>query len=198
MAIVVDKDKKREDIALSCKELILQEGIDKISVTKLAKVANIGKGTFYEYFKNKDELIFELVNILMKEHNKKKETKLKECKSARGKIKIFYEFFYAQEDIELRALYKEFLSISLIKPSKKMVEFKSECFYFYYKWIEEIIDRAIKKGELKPIAKRLIRGMYAMGEGMFIEYMTTNIVSDLKYEINSCVDDIFNLIEVDR
>lgn len=196
MAIVIDKDKKRTDIALSCKELIIKEGIGSLSVAKLAKEANIGKGTFYEYFSNKDELVFELVNVLMREHNLNKETKLNACSSARDKVKLFYDFFYNDNDMELRTLYVEFLAISLISPSEEMKEFKSECFNFYYSWIEEIITSAINRGELKSVAKDLIRGMYAMGEGMFIESLTTKGIVKLEQDLNKCVDDIFDLVEI--
>jgi len=196
MAIVVDKDRKREKIALSCKELILKEGINSISVASLAKEAGIGKGTFYEYFESKDALIFELVNILMQEHNLKKKQKLNSCNSTREKIKEFYSFFYNKDDCELRSLYKEFLSIALISQDEKMIEFKSECFNFYFNWINTLIEDAIKSGELLSVAKDLIKGMYALGEGMFIQSVTTKDIVNLEQDLNKCVDDIFDLIEI--
>ena len=69
MAIIVDKIQKRKDIALSCKELFFQNGINDLTVSQVAKTAGVGKGTIYDYFKNKEEIVFEIVNILMQEHN---------------------------------------------------------------------------------------------------------------------------------
>ncbi|HHD75009.1 MAG TPA: TetR/AcrR family transcriptional regulator [Nitratifractor sp.] len=69
LAIVVDKEQKRRDIALACKDVIIKSGVQEPTIATLAKSAGIGKGTFYEYFKSKDELLFELVHILMEEHN---------------------------------------------------------------------------------------------------------------------------------
>lgn len=51
-------------IALSCKDLLLENGIKNITVSGIAGVAGIGKGTIYEYFSNKDEIVFEILNIL--------------------------------------------------------------------------------------------------------------------------------------
>ena len=73
MAIIVDKEQKKKDIALGTKALILEHGISNLTISQIAKAANIGKGTVYEYFKNKDEIVFELVEILMDEHNLQKE-----------------------------------------------------------------------------------------------------------------------------
>ncbi|WP_434658776.1 TetR/AcrR family transcriptional regulator [Sulfurimonas sp. NW9] len=72
LAIIVDKEQKKKDIALGTKALILKDGINNITIAQIAKAANIGKGTVYEYFKNKDEVVFELVEILMQEHNERK------------------------------------------------------------------------------------------------------------------------------
>ena len=67
MAIIVDKVQKRKDIALACKELFFQRGINDLTISEVAKTAGVGKGTIYEYFNNKEEIVFEIVNIF-KQH----------------------------------------------------------------------------------------------------------------------------------
>ncbi len=195
MAIIVDKAQKKRDIALACKDLLVHSSINALTISEIAKTAGIGKGTFYEYFKDKDELVFELVNLLMQEHNSKKEQKLASVERTREKIKVFYEFFYSEEAADLRALYKEFVAISLLAPKQEMIAFQTECFRFYYQWVEKIIDEGIAKGEILPVSKELIKGMYTMGEGMFIASLATEGVIDLKHDINRYVDEIFELVE---
>lgn len=56
MAIIVDKDKKRRDIAIACTELLLEKGLKNLTVAEIAKTAGIGKGTVYEYFSKKKML----------------------------------------------------------------------------------------------------------------------------------------------
>ena len=73
MAIIVDKIQKRKDIALACKELFFQNGINDLTISQVAKTAGVGKGTIYDYFKNKEDIVFEIVNILMVEHSAQKE-----------------------------------------------------------------------------------------------------------------------------
>ena len=63
MAIIVDKEKKRSDIACSCMEILLQYGIKNLTISQIAKTAGVGKGTIYEYFENKED-IGEYVDIL--------------------------------------------------------------------------------------------------------------------------------------
>ena len=196
MAIIVDKHKKRKDIALSCKDLILTNGINNLTVSQVAKTAGIGKGTVYEYFKNKDEIVFELVNVLMQEHNEIKEKKLSSVSSTKAKIKVFFDFFYNDEDFELRELYKDFTAITLINKNENMIAFQTECFEVYVDWIENIIEDGIAKNELIPHAKELIMGLFAYAQGIFIMSVTTNSIENLKDEINSQIDTLFTLMEV--
>ncbi|RUM75202.1 MAG: TetR/AcrR family transcriptional regulator [Sulfurovum sp.] len=195
MAIIVDKEQKKRDIALACKDLLVHSSINDLTIAQIAKTAGIGKGTFYEYFTDKNELVFELVNLLMHEHNQKKEQKLAGIERTRDKIKLFYEFFYSEESADLRALYKEFVAISLIAPQEEMLSFQTECFRFYSQWVEKIIDEGIAKGEILPVSKELIKGMYIIGEGMFIASEATEGVIELQKDINHFVDRIFELVE---
>jgi len=196
LAIIVDKEQKRKDIALSCKELILENGINNLTVSQVAKGAGIGKGTIYEYFKNKDEIVFELVNVLMQEHNVVKEKKLLDVVSTKAKVKVFFDFFYNDEDFELRELYKDFTAITLMNNNENMVAFQTECFEVYTNWIDNIIQEGIDKNELMPHAKELIMGIFAYAQGIFIMSVTTNSIKNLKDEINSHINSIFKLMEV--
>ena len=198
MAIIVDKVQKRKDIALSCKDLIFENGVANLTISQIAKTAGIGKGTVYEYFKNKEDIVFEIVNILIQERNIIKEKQLSEISITKDKVKLFSDFFYSDEDLELRKLYKEFISISLSSPNKEMTEFQTECSNGYFKWFEQIIQEGIDRGELINDAKKFARGLFVMAEGMFITSEVTNSIDNLKDEIHSNIDAVFECIEVKR
>ncbi len=195
LAIIVDKEQKKKDIALGTKALILQDGINNITISQIAKAANIGKGTVYEYFKNKDEIVFELVEILMQEHNERKEKQLSLHVSTREKVKSFFSFFYADEDKELREIYKQFTAIALSSTNKEMIAFQTECYILYEKWMENIIEEGIAKDELKSEAKELVMGIFAFAQGTFIMSVTTSAIEDLKQKIDTQIDILFDLME---
>lgn len=198
MAIIVDKVQKRKDIALACKELFFQRGINDLTISEVAKTAGVGKGTIYEYFKNKEEIVFEIVNILLQEHNINKKTRIDSKLNTKDKIIEFFGTFYRDEDVELRQLYKEFVSISLLNPSKEMIEFNSNCSENYFKWFEEIIQEGIDKGELVESSKNLARGLFVMGEGLFISTSVKNRSEDFKAELDKFYDTVFELMEVKK
>ena len=195
MAIIVDKEQKKKDIALSIRELLLNNGINNITISQIAKNASIGKGTIYEYFSNKNEIVFELVEILMQEHNEKKEAKLNSISSTKEKIKSYFSFFYDDEDKELREIYKQFISISLIENDDFMKEFQTKCFYLYRDWMEKLLDEGIAKNEISSELKKFINGVFAFAQGVFMMSVITNAITDLEKEINSQIDNLFDLME---
>ncbi|EDZ61517.1 transcriptional regulator, TetR family [Sulfurimonas gotlandica GD1] len=198
MAIIVDKVQKRKDIALACKEIFFQNGINDLTVSQVAKTAGVGKGTIYDYFKNKEDIVFEIVNILMQEHNETMHKKLKSESTTREKIKVFASIFYDDNEKELRQLYKEFISISLTNPDKEMVDFQTAHTNHYYNWFVEILNEGIEKGEIIDGSQEFARGLFVMAKGMFISSSVTNTIDDLKSEIDKFTDALFNLIEVKK
>ncbi len=195
MAIIVDKIQKRKDIALACKELFLENGINGLTVAQVAKTAGVGKGTIYDYFKNKEDIVFEIVNILMQEYNEIKKDKLDSAISTREKVKEFVGIFYEEEQKALKQLYKEFISISLLTPSKEMLDFQTACSVTYFEWFQKIMEEGVLSGELKPGSEVFARGLFAVPEGMFIKSVSTHLTSNLKAEIHEFYDAIFDMIE---
>jgi len=196
MAIIVDKVQKRKDIALSCREIVLENGIRNLTISKLADAAGVGKGTIYEYFENKEDIVFEIVNLMMLKHNERKEEALSKVTSTKEKVIIFLSFFYNEVDSELLKMYKEFVSIALSNPNQNMIDFQDKCAQSYYFWFFEIIENGIKSGELIPDAKALAKGLYSIGEGMFVMSASSGSTASLKKDINEFTDAIFKLIEV--
>jgi len=196
MAIIVDKLQKRKDIALACKEIFFQHGIKELTISHIAKTAGIGKGTIYDYFKNKEDIVFEIVNILIQERNIVVEKQMSELTITKDKVKLFSSFFFSEEDIELRQLYKEFISISLNSPDENMIEFQTKCFELHYDWFEKIIQDGIDNGEIIEQSKKLTKGMFVTAEGLFIASSVTNAIDDVEKEINNYIDEIFELIKV--
>ena len=195
MAIIVDKVQKRKDIALSCTALFIEHGIKDLTISKVAKTAGVGKGTIYDYFENKEDIVFEIVNILMHEHNEIKKKRLSTATSTKEKIKLFFGFFYEEQDTELRTLYKEFISISLVSPNEKMIDFQTECFESYYQWFEQILQEGIDKGEIISESLHFAKGLFATAEGLFIASIATRAIPDIQKELDLYIDTLFTLIE---
>jgi len=198
MARIVDKEQKRRDIALACKDLVVQKGINSLTVSALAKEAGVGKGTIYDYFANKEEIVFEIVNALLEKHDEKFSQEMANEKCTKDKIKKLSEFFYSDGEYELREIYKEFTAISLMSSKGEILDFQTQNFKKYYEWFEEIIRAGVAKGELIEDALELSRGLFMVGKGMYFVHNTTTAIDNLQDELDKFIETIFKIIEVKK
>lgn len=60
-----NKKNKREAIIYSALEMFERDGFHKTKVEEIAKGANVGKGTIYEYFDSKKDLFCEMIKFMM-------------------------------------------------------------------------------------------------------------------------------------
>lgn len=198
MAIIVDKEKKRADIACSCKELLLKSGFNSITISKITKTAGISKGSFYDYFENKEDLVFEILSHLMQDYNKKLKERIDNQNCTINKIKELKSFFYKDEYKELRSIYKQFAAISLIERDEHIAKFQRKNHQFYKDWLDTLIQEGISKGELKQEASLITEGLFAAIKGFYISFTVMNKESDLEKEIGIYLDNLFKLLKVNK
>jgi AcrR family transcriptional regulator len=190
MAIVVDKDEKRRVIAMSCKELLLERGIRDLTIAQLAKRASVGKGTIYEYFENKEDIVFEIITVFMSEYEAKLIETIESSKSSRDKLYHFFALIFEDSSyLRQMIIYREFLAISLLHGTDKMINFTILYRVRFATILEDIIIYAIKRGELTTTLLEFIPSMLIFEKGLIVDSKTSSI--DALSEIDRFVDMLF-------
>ena len=64
MPKTVDKVAKRKEIAAQAMVLFAQQGFENTPIRQITAHVGIGKGTFYEYFKDKEDILDEIVQLM--------------------------------------------------------------------------------------------------------------------------------------
>lgn len=194
---VVDKEQRRKDIALSCLDLIHEVGIKKLTVAQAAQTAGIGKGTIYEYFENKDDIVFEIINMHIEAHHKQFLEAVKTLETTKEKIFLCFEFVFddSVENMKKFNGYKEYLSIVLSDENDAMCEFNTSCDEFFDFQLRKIIQEAIDKNELIPEAMNFIEGLLVFEKGLALSKMSEKNF-DAKSVGESFINNLWKLIEV--
>jgi AcrR family transcriptional regulator len=63
----VDREEKRREIAAAAMTVFAEHGFEASSMREVAQMAGIGKGTIYEYFRSKEELIAASIQVWMED-----------------------------------------------------------------------------------------------------------------------------------
>ena len=150
MARVINKEEKRNSIAISCINLFCQKGIQQTSIEELAKNAGIAKGTIYLYFKNKEEIIFTIWDILTQQHQEAFDKRINSKMSEKEKILEYFNFNDFEENFDkeqILNLYQNFVSSMLIDKTQLYTSYFESFFQKDYDFISTCFYEGIKKGE---------------------------------------------------
>lgn len=184
------KEQKRKSIAKSTCALFIKKGYVNITISEIAKVANIGKGTVYEYFKNKEEIVFELMACLQEDYDPKLQQKLQQKSSTKQKTLHLFDLYLSSDEIiqTQRKIYKEYLSVFIGHKTEKMKEYHYVMIQKYTTIVKNIFTDAIQNGELSELALEMIPSIFATLDGFFIAQVENDVI--YKY-----VDTLFVLLE---
>ena len=199
MPKIVDKEQKRKDIALSCSDLIHDVGIKKLTVAQVAKTAGIGKGTVYEYFENKEDIIFEIINIHIEEYHNNFLESIRDVKSTREKVFHFFNFVIDDSEENLKHFngYKEYLSIVLSDNDEKMIQFNDKCNVFFHNQLRKVIQDGIEEGDLSPKSIDFCESLLIFEKGLALKKMTEVDFNSKEVCLNF-INNLFDLIEIKK
>jgi len=192
MPKVVDVEKKREEIAKKSVDLVLEKGFANITVSQVASHANIAKGSIYNYFNSKEDIIYEIIKSEYSEYDKEVKEEIKRASTIKDKVLALFKLCISKEkkDEERRKLYREFVSICLNQPECDMVDFKKSIKIKYIEWLKDILKSGEESGVLKEKSEKFSQGLFVMAEGVIL-------LSDYDSEIlTSFIDELFNYIEI--
>jgi len=195
MAIIVNKEEKRRNIALSCRELLLENGIDNLTISQIAKTADVGKGTIYEYFENKEDIVFEIITVFIAEYEQRLLEVVNENIST--KEKFFHFFYMIHEDENSKKqlnIYREFLAISMTNGTQEMVDFNVKCREKFTDILGQIVKEGIVKNEIRAESQDMVSALLSFKLGLVVEIHTAAL--DPKDEITRFLDALFKLIEI--
>lgn len=150
MARIIDKDEKRCDIALSSIKLFCEKGIQQTSINEIAKSAGVAKGTIYLYFKNKEEIVFTIWDIISQQHQEAFQQRITENMNTKEKILEYFNFSECQNELDkeqMLILFQHFVSSMLIDKTQLYTDYFESFFQKDYDFIFSCLLEGKQKGE---------------------------------------------------
>ena len=170
MPKIVDREQKREEIAKLSISLLAKSSFSKLTVSQVAKNANIAKGSIYRYFSSKEDILFAIIKHIMSEYDKEVTKNIESSSCIEDKVLSLFQLCISKNSIDekRRKIYKDFTSICLSKSNQKMVNFQEEIRVKYIQWLKNILADGIKNQRLKSEAIEFVDGLFAMAEGILL------------------------------
>jgi len=197
VAIIVNKEEKRRNIAFACKDILLAHGINNITISQIAKTAGVGKGTIYEYFENKEDIVFEIITAFISEYEKNLHAVLEINESTKKKIYHFLSLFYQDAySTEKMTIYREFLGIAMTHETQEMIDFNKQCRKKFLTIVEKILEEGIHRNEISAASLGLASSILLFSLGLLVETHMAEL--DPQQEIDGFVGTLFELIGIEE
>ncbi len=151
MARIIDKEEKKCAIAKASIDLFCEKGIQQTSIDEIAKSAEVAKGTIYLYFKNKEEIVFTIWDMLIQQHDEAFQQRVTVNMSAKEKILEYFNFSECEKEHDkekMLILYQHFVSSMLIDTTGLYSAYFESFFQQDYDFISTCLNEGIAKGEL--------------------------------------------------
>jgi len=176
---------KNEEILISASKVFYRKGYNKTKISDIAKESGIGKSTFYDYFKSKDEIYLEVIKYWT-EISKNILAEIVELEdSSENKLKIVFSRgmkFLEKNGVNIKATFQE--THSLCGAAEGILDKFDRV---WYDSIYKILSEGIENGEFKAMN---VWSMVYIFEGTIFSYFTDNYLK--KKDRNLKTEDLFN------
>lgn len=137
---------RRNEILDIAQELFITKGYDKTTIENVIKIAKIAKGTFYYYFKSKEELVDAIINRFMDESIKLIQSVIDNPNlSAVQKLYKITTFKYNKDSRER----KEIEKIQQIDNAQLFQKTLVEAILRFTPNLSKIVEQGVKEGTFK-------------------------------------------------
>jgi AcrR family transcriptional regulator len=199
---IVDKEQRKKEIACVALDLFAENGFEATSISRVAQAAGIGKGTIYEYFRSKEELILQVIMVW-----------------AEGIEQQSFHLFHDTSDVSKRlkgfvhALMESFISdkraVKFMVSMMQMFLMEPEVFQQYdlvrktwgsmRRTLIDILLTGVSQGDFRPeIAKdaeKIVINLLAYLDGIALHYFMSRNYFELMEQVDFYLDHLLQNLQ---
>ncbi len=177
MPKIVDKEQKKMEILLSATRVFARMGFANTKMIDIAEEAKIGKGTIYEYFKNKDEIFEYAFHHFMETMENQLGTDIAKITDPVEKLKtLAYSWgkILSEHEEDIVQIMLDFWAEAIRQKDEnrlKLIDF-DQIYTEYRGLIMTILDQGIRQGKFKPVNTFYIASLIVgMIDGVMLQYI---------------------------
>jgi AcrR family transcriptional regulator len=161
---ILKKQRIRTYFLEAAREIILKEGVESVTVRKVADIAGYSYATIYNYFSDLNQLLWEvkklMIDDIFKALYKKMAGTAKDVDGIKKSFKMYVEYFFKNHNV-----FKFFYFHHLVKPAEETGETKEEP-DFDAMWEETfkefVISGKIRAEDIEVLARTLIYAVHGL------------------------------------
>jgi len=157
-----DKKRKRGQILQAALKVLARQGISNFKMIDIAQKAKVGKGTLYEYFPSKDELVIATFNLVLQDYEDYVAAQLEShpdpVRSIKALISATCEFFASRRE-RLDVMFDFWAAGTPRRGSKPLLAGIDKIFERTARRLAMIVDEGVKEGVFRPIDSTFVASL---------------------------------------
>jgi AcrR family transcriptional regulator len=198
---IVNKAEKKTEIARVALGILAGHGFANTSIARVAKAANIGKGTVYEYFRSKDELVLAAMEVWVLELSAQGLASSASIQDPRARLRVYTHAVMAAYINDKRMIRLSFAFFQMLQTNKQFLENHDVAGLIFEearRVSEEILVEAHSEGLLifatPDRARRETINLLAYVDGLASHYVLKNAGFDLHRQVDLYLDNLYTAL----
>lgn len=192
---IVDKEKRKKEIALATLEIFAEKGFEAASMSQIAKLAGVGKGTIYEYFESKEELIMSAIKAWVEAVQSEVEKQMEGIDDPVERLRMYAHSAIAACAFDKRAIRSFIAMLEIVlkddelRPQSHLI---SGTMHGFCEMIADILRDGVSRGIFRPAvsidADKIAINLMAYLDGIAMYYYMLKDHVDLGGQIDFYLD----------
>ncbi len=200
---LIDKAERKKEIALVALDLFAEKGLDATSISEIAKLAGIGKGTVYEYFSSKEELILTAFIAWMEEMmGSELADMFVSIEDAEERFRFAVQAIMEPFISDDRVVKITLLMFQVMLKEDALLHAKQtqQLFRSMRKLLSDLLLEGVAQGVFKPEIARDVEkitiNLFAYLDGIAVHYFVNRTDFDLREQVNFYLEQLLNDIRI--
>lgn len=196
-AIIVDKEAKKEKIILAALKVFARKGFVRATISDVALEADIGKGTVYEYFSTKEELIHQGFRVFVRamgfDFSEILEAPLTAEEKLSAVFRLLVRMVQSDKNDFIQLIFDVWAEGLKSRESKNYILNELKIFYREYGSIlESVLKQGIRDNHFRPDIKPkpLASVMIGMMDGIMVQWLLDKKGFDAEEAVETMIDTI--------
>ena len=190
MPKIVDVQEKKLEIYRSATQVFLDKGYNNTTLLDIAKLCKMGRSTIYQYFKNKEEIFYEVsISFFSELVSNLDSIMLEESMSSTEKIKKMLSVFIFDSKADSQRFFQLAKVLMFLKENNSVFENKFKFFYLSVQdMFFQVVESGIYNNEIKQCdAESMSIAIFGLAQSIILHTYVDTSRDNQKYFESICL-----------
>ena len=190
MPKIVDVQEKKQEIYRSATQVFLDKGYNNTTLLDIAKLCKMGRSAIYQYFKNKEEIFYEVsISFFSELVSNLDSIMLEESMSSTEKIKKMLSVFIFDSKADSQRFFQLAKVLMFLKENNSVFENKFKFFYLSVQdMFFQVVESGIYNNEIKQCdAESMSIAIFGLAQSIILHTYVDTSRDNQKYFESICL-----------